>query len=79
MSPHEEVGRIAKWLGADIHPQLSIALAKERVPREMPAENRREKMHKMELELSPENIALLREASGLYEQRLQLEPTFPVV
>jgi hypothetical protein len=68
-----ELDRLASWLDSEIHPDMAIAMARERVPRKLDQSGRRARREALEREASAELFARLLEKSAEYEKTWRLE------
>ena len=71
--PVAELERLAGWLGTTLHPDMETAMKRERVPRQLDINDRRDKLRQMEGEIEPELMDLLLAAGREYETRWGLE------
>ena len=71
--PVGELKRLAAWLGTNLHPEMPVALARERVPRTLNIADRRAKLDEIAIDIKPELLEQLISASGDYETRWGLE------
>lgn len=71
--PVSELERFAAWLGTTMHPDMPTAMERERVPRQLNIEDRREKLQKMKGKIDPALLDRLLSTSAAYEAQWGLE------
>lgn len=71
--PLDELQKIASWLKTDVPDNITIAMARERVPRTLDDQSRKDKLHVLHMNLSDELIEQLNAASRKYEEKWDIK------
>lgn len=71
--PDIEINRIASWLNTDVPAEMPIIMARERIPRMVPLEDRKHKLNNLKSGLNEQLISRVLEASSRYEKRWGIE------
>lgn len=72
--PDLELQRIASWLNTDVPAEMPVVMARERVPRKLSLEQRKQKLNDLKSGLNEKLISHLLDASRSYEERWGIEP-----
>ena len=69
-----ELEKLAAWLDTTLHPNMQIAMARERVPRHLDQSDRRSRRKMLEESVDPKLMKRLLQLAQEYESKWQLEP-----
>jgi hypothetical protein len=74
VDPVTELTQISDWLDTTLHPEMSTAMERERVPRVLSKDERQKKRHEIEAGVEPYLMKQLLDLSEVYETRWHLDP-----